>query len=248
MKHVLALLLLFLTTSACSLSSSYITPGRAADLRRLAPTPSNDASIEEALARKPAAGWPATLATVRVQDGGYRSASWEPRSSGGTATVVGVREIETPEQLARLKALPQVRDIAVASTLIFPEQIRGELDLRTAAAKMQADLLLVYTLDTRFSGGDAAPFLALITLGIAPTKVESVTSTAQCILLDVRSGFFYGAAEATEKLEHNTSQLLGELQIERTRLKLETKAFDKLVTAFEAAWPEIVARHATPSP
>ncbi len=243
---------LALVASACGSMSHYTAPGRGADLQKIAPQASSDPEIQGALERKPAAGWPATIATVRVQAAGYSSESWSPKSRGGAWTVVGVREVEKPEHLARLRALPQVRDVGVASSLIFPEQIHDDADLRSAAARMQADLLLVYTLDTAVRETNRNAFLALITLGLAHTHLESVTSTAQCVLLDVRTGFYYGSAEATERVSRKQSELESELFDERgfdhERLRIESKAFEKLVTAFEGAWPEIVARHATPSP
>lgn len=235
---------LAVSLSACA-GTSYVAPGRGADLRRVVPSASDDASIEEALARKPAAGWPATIATVRVQGAGYRSSSWQPQSKGGQWTVVGVREIEEPEHLARLKALPEVRDVAVATPLIFPEQISSDAELRAAAARVQADLLLVYTVDTAVHDEDASPLFTLLTLGLAPTRVRSITSTAQCVLVDVRSGFFYGSAEATERFQRTESQLLDTSGVDKKRIEVERKAFTGLVGAFEHTWPSIVVRHAT---
>ncbi|MBI5363276.1 MAG: hypothetical protein HZA53_08860 [Planctomycetes bacterium] len=232
--------------AACA--STYVPPGRGAKLQEIAPQASTDASIQAILERKPAAGWPATVALVRVQEQGYRSYSWEPKSSGGKWTVVGVREAEKPEHLARLRALPDVRDVALASSLLVPEQIGSDTELRAAAARMQADLLLLYTFDTTFHERDDAPILTLVTLGIAPTRVSKVAATAQCVLLDVRSGYFYGSAEATERRELRQSTLGKEEDFESQRITAEELAFEKLLAAFETTWPAIVAQHAGTAP
>ena len=71
-----------------------------------------------------------------------------------------------------------------------------------------------------------------------------MASTAQCVLLDVRSGFFYGSAEATERRSMRKSTLGNEQDIESQRMGTEAAAFEKLVAGFESVWPEIIARHA----
>lgn len=233
--------------ASCGTTASYTPPGRGADLRTIAPQASSDVTIEEALQRKPAAGWPATIAVVRVQAPEYRSTTWQPQSSGSGLAVVSVREVEKPEHLARVRSLPNVRDVTLATPLLFPARVDTSEQLRLAAAQTQADLLLVYTFDTVFRTDEKDPLLAIITLGIAPTQIDSITSTAQCVLLDVRSGFFYGSAEATERTERRIGSSFSAFPVDSRRLVVEGQAFEKLLGELERLWPEIVARHATPS-
>lgn len=247
-RFLAALTLVAALASCSTLNHSYTPPGRGADLQVIAPQPSSDGAIESALQRKPAAGWPATIAAVRVQAPNYASSTWSPHRSAAGFTVMSVREIEKPEHLARLKALANVRDVALASPLLFPEHAQSADELRLAAAQTQADLLLVYTLDTVFRTDQNDPFLAIVTLGIAPTRIDTITTTAQCILLDVRSGFFYGSAEATERSERKIGELAAEFTVDSLRLGVEGRAFEKLLASFEELWPRVVERHGPPAP
>lgn len=224
--------------------STYVPPSRGADLQAIAPQSAGRADIEEILSRKPTGEWPAVIAAVRVQSHFENGASRSETRIVPAQVVSGVREIETDEQLARLGALPNVRGVALASPLLFAGAIDDDLDLRAGAAAMHADLLLVYTLNTTIRQEDDSPILRIFTPGIAPTVQESVTATAQSILLDVRTGAFLGAAEATERGERRLSSALHDDSGERRYLELEREAFQKLVGAFESTWPAVVERFA----
>ena len=87
---------------------------------------------------------------------------------------------------------------------------------RLSAAQIQADVLLVYTLDTSFriQGRGYGP-LAAISLGVVPDRDAYITSTASALFIDVRTGFVYGVAEATAK--HRGSPISGALEAPATR-------------------------------
>src|SRR5215212_7827807 len=68
-------------------------------------------------------------------------------------------------QLERIEKLPLVRGLAPLNRLVIPSVLQTDADLRTAAAKLRADILLVYTLDTRFEEKSRATPLAVVTLG-----------------------------------------------------------------------------------
>jgi hypothetical protein len=97
-------------------------------------------------------------------------------------------------------------------------------------------MLLVYTLDTSFHDRDALKPLTVVTLGLSPTKVTSVTTTASAVLLDTRSGFVYGVAEASARKSGVASAWTTGDAIDADRKRTETEAFEKLVGEIETMW------------
>jgi hypothetical protein len=84
--------------------------------------------------------------------------------------------------------------------LLLPPKLDSLDDLRLASAQVQADIVLVYTLDTSFriQGRGYGP-LAAISLGVVPDRDAYITSTASALFIDVRTGFIYSVAESTAK-------------------------------------------------
>ena len=72
-----------------------------------------------------------------------------------------------------------------------------ENDIPVAAASLRADLLLIYTFDTQFSSDNYGGPLMVVSLGLLPTKVESVKTTASAVLLDTRTGYVHATAEGS---------------------------------------------------
>lgn len=228
----------------------YITPGARADFRALGITPEQaeamtDASIAARLSRRPAASFPASIAAVRVQAPGYTSYSYEGggRGSGGLCHIVTVREVETDAHFARLTSLPMIAGVATVNSLIAPERVESEKDLRMMAAALQADMVLIYTLDTAFGSETIVPVLGTITLGLFPAKEARVTSTASAALVDTRTGYIYGLAEGTAKTEQLANAWTTKEAIDQSRRRAESEAFDKLVGEMEVMWKGVVARY-----
>ena len=95
----------YFTLTALALASgcvSYKTPGGAVQISDLA-----DASINELLAKEPAAQFPARLSVARIQASGYQSLG-SSSYGAGRYSVVTTRDVETEEDLARLNSLPGV--------------------------------------------------------------------------------------------------------------------------------------------
>lgn len=238
----LALLLAVLLASACQ---TYVPPGQAADLSGFVPSGASEEEIQAILERKPAAPFPATLALLRVQGADYRSASYQRPSGarGDRFSVIGVREIETEQDAARLAALPWVRGLAFGNSLLNSAHARDELDLRRMAAQLQADLTVIYTVNTSFRSEDEAPLLTAISLGLIPTRVDSITATATAVMIDTRSGYLYGTAEATERRDRRTGLAYDDGTIDQTRLAIERAAFAKLLGEFERMGALVAERH-----
>src|SRR5438477_12494589 len=99
--------------------ATYIPPSGRADLAAL-----SSPSMQESFAAKPAAAFPAGIATVRVQAPRYRNYNTE-REGGvygqGRYSVITIKEIEDEADMQRLAKLPQVGGLITISTLLLPE-------------------------------------------------------------------------------------------------------------------------------
>lgn len=223
--------------------ASYQTPGGPAPLIELA-----EEDIAEILATEPACSFPARIAVGRIQESRY--SAYGTRTHGtGVYQVVTTREIETPESVARLSALPRVAAVAPLSSLLLEGmELDTVKDLRRGAAKLHADLLLLYTLETAFWREDhALAPLSHFTLGIIPSGVHEVRSTASAVLLDVRTGYVYGVAESTASKETLASWLWSGKGVETRRREAESRAFTALVGEVETLWDGVLTAHAPPT-
>jgi hypothetical protein len=250
--------LMLMVMSGCLAGcASYATPGGAAamELFGKAQAPAaqqqqqqgTDPWIRAELDRKPLASFPAAIAMARVQAPGYSSYSAPTTCGQGQFTVVTSRDVESDQQLERLEKLPMVRGLAPLNRLVIPSSLQSDADLRTAAAKLRADILLVYTLDTRFEERSRATPLAVVTLGATPTDQMYVACTASAALLDTRSGYVYGLAEATERRETPRNAWTTEMEIDRFRLNTERVAFESLIEELQKTWKRVVRENATAS-
>lgn len=234
--------LLILCVALLGACSTYTTPGAGAPLGAIA-----DADVSEAMSRRPAVVFPARMAVVRVAAAGYQS-----RSNGGVGTgafsVVTTRDIETDDSFARLGRLPRVAAVAPVSRLLVPAHLSDVGDLRAAAAQLQADVVLVYTIDTRFrtEAGDLGP-LQTIALGFLPSRRAIVTATCAFMIVDVRTGFIYGTGETTATEDQRTNVWGTENAIEEARLRAERQAFEDGLGEIETLWGSILTQHGSPA-
>jgi hypothetical protein len=182
---------------------------------------------------------------LRVQAPRYRNYHTE-REGGvfgeGRYSVVTVREVEEDADVQRLAALPQVGGLINLSTLLLPRTLQSDRELREAAARLKADMLLLYTFETTFHESDASKTLTLVTLGISPTRRVTVRVAASALLLDTRTGFIYAALEANEKRQPLTNVWHSQDTADRARRDAEKAAFKGLVSEFEKAWPKVIER------
>lgn len=234
MKRVLLVACLLLL-GACS---TYTTPGAGVSLSAI-----SDVDIAEAMSRQPALTFPARLAVARVAAVGYRSASNESMGSGAYA-IVTTRDIETDASFERLGRMPRIAAIAPVSRLLVPANLSSTRDLRTAAAQLRADAIIIYTIDTRFRTESAqlGP-LQTIALGFLPSEKAVVNATCAFMIIDVRTGFVYGTGETTAT-EDQRSNIWGNASaIETARLKAEQRAYEDSLAEVEKLWASIVAEH-----
>ncbi len=241
-SRVLSVIICFLA-SGCSSSLHYTTPTAGVSLADI-----SDTNLRAAFATPPAALFPATIAVARVQGTGYYTRT--SRGYGhGRYTIVTTRDIESDESYEKMSKLPLVSGVAPIGRLLLPANANSIDDLRTPAAQLRADLLLVYTVDSSFvvDGKSMGP-LSLITLGLIRNKTAHVTSTVAGLLIDVRTGFIYGTTEATAVEKQRASIWSTELAIDSSRIKAEQIAFDSFVDEFQDLWSGVLNTHVATRP
>ena len=220
--------LLLLFVGGCSIA--YRTPGGGANLKLFA-----DRDIREIFERQPSAPRPVHLAIARVQEPHYRS--YSTRSHGrGRYSVVTVRDVEQEQDFERLANLPDVAQVVPLNRLLLSDQLESDRELRQAAAALHADMILIYTFDTDFSSDDFLRPLTVITLGLSPNKWVRVSTTASAVLLDVRTGYVYGACESTARRKQLASAWTSRDAVDHSRRKTEREAFEQLLGGFEEMW------------
>ena len=154
------------------------------------------------------------------------------------------RDVEPDEAFARLQKLPDVNGVAPIGRMLVPVNANSIKDLRSPAAKLHADMVLVYSVDTSLyiDGKQLGP-LSMISLGLIPNQEAHVTTTVAGMLVDVRTGYTYGTTEASDTQEQKTAVWATEMAIEKARAKAETNAFEGFVGEFEELWGGVVGIH-----
>ncbi len=246
-KFAAALALIALTGCA-----HYVTPGGAANLQEFAgvsetaeeslrPGDATDPDLAAYYETRPAALFPASIAMVRVQDSGYRPHQWH---GPGRYTVITARDIETEEAYEQLKRLSGVRGIAPIGRMLVPANANSINDLRRPAAQLQADMLLVYSVDTTFTvGGKQYGPLSAISFGLLRNRTAHVTVTVAGVLVDTRTGFIYGTAESSHTEEKKASIWATRMVVDDARFAAEKIAFRGFVSEFGDLWPGVLQVH-----
>ena len=70
-----------------------------------------------------------------------------------------------------------------------------------------------------------------------------MTATTACALIDVRSGFVYGVAEATAVEQQQHSRWSTQQAIDSARRAAERASFVEAVDEFAELWRDVVAEH-----
>jgi hypothetical protein len=221
--------------------ANYAAPGRAAELGALnadAQRMLTEESLRAETDRKPAATFPAGIAVVRLQAPGYRSRTNQGYGYG-RYSIVTTRDIEKDEQFERLSTLPGVRGVVPVSRMLLPRELESDLELRKAALQLQADILMLYTIDTVFHVDENSKPLTLVSLGLFPNRKARVTSTASALFMDARTGYIYGAAEASDQQDQLSNSWDSEDAVDQARLRAEAGAFDRLCGEIEKTWLKI---------
>lgn len=240
MRSTLILGLIALLISGCA-ANSYIPPGAKADLQAFAPP-----DIQAGFAAKPTNPFPASIAVVRVQAPTYTN--YYLRQRGGTYgsgrySVILTKEAGEDSQLERVTKLRDVAGLVTINRMLLPQELDGDKAIRGAAARLQADLVFVYTFDTAFFDIDKAKPLTVITLGLSPTRKITASTTCSALLMDTRTGYIYSAYEVTERAETYSTSWGSRDSADEARQNNEQLAFKKLIDEFTSTWPKVLERH-----
>ena len=85
--------------------------------------------------------------------------------------------------------------------------------------------------------------MTAISLGLIPNKEAHVAATVSGVLVDVRTGYIYGVAEATATEHQHHNLWATSMVTDEARLEAETKAFDKFVDEFSETWSGVLTTH-----
>lgn len=235
-------------------AQSYTVPGGPANFEKLGVTPETrramtDPAVQVAIDKKPLAEFPATIAVARVQAEDYAT---YPHWSGqpvrhGAYSVITTRAIEKDEDIESLQKLPQVNAVVTMKRILLDHTTNTDVELRAAAAKLHADMLLFYTFDTMFYTDTKVAPLGVITLGIFPNKSAHVICTASAVLMDVHNGYLYSVVEATSRDEQLANAWTSGEAMDEIRKHVERDAFEQLLKQFRQEWPVVVATYNRPA-
>lgn len=230
---------------------SYTTPGPGADLRAFGVTEEmrragTDEQLQALFDRQPLAKFPCRIVVARVQGSGYQSYRQSSYGSG-QYSVVTTRDVETEAHFQRIGQLPMVQGVAPVSRLLLGNELKNDEPLRHAAARLHGDMLLIYTFDTQFYVGGSGSPIDVVTLGFLPTRQARVTCTASAVLLDTRSGYIYGLAEASVQQRQGANSWTSRAAVDQARQRAERQAFDDLLDELEQTWRAVIRTHAQPS-
>ncbi|MFI4862078.1 MAG: hypothetical protein ACIAXF_15535 [Phycisphaerales bacterium JB063] len=203
-----------------------------------------DWGVRDALALQPLARFPTAIAVARVQSAAYSSRSHGVSYGRGAYTVVTTRTVEQDADFAKVGQLEHVTGVAPLNRLLLASNLRSDAELRTAAARLHADLLLIYTFDTAVFSGDSDSPLDVVTLGFLPGKEARVVTTASAVLMGTHNGYIYATAEATSETSHRANTWTSERKVDEARFATEAEAFGELIDAFVSAWPGVAQHYA----
>lgn len=235
--------ILFLLLASLVSCTRYITPGSPVQISSLA-----DADVSKILSNKPASEFPVNIAIARIQSSDYTNYRYrryynpQPQDKFSMILTRDAAEEESFQQLAKMEGIKQM---APFNRLLLPYNYGSIKDLRLAAAKMKAEMLLVYTFNTQFAV-DTKNYgpQNLISLGYLKNKDVKVITTASVAIFDVQTEYLYGLAEATSQQTKKANAWKKLDEVDNLRMETEKKAFQELVGEIEKMWKGVREEYA----
>ena len=239
-----ALFFLAIVMAIITSCTNYVTPGSAVKISELA-----DEDISKLLSNKPASEFPVNIAVARIQHPKYTSYRYQRNlysEQQGNFSLILTRDAEEDQAFQKLSDLNGVKQASPFNRLLLPYNYKSIKDLRMAAAKMKAQMLLIYTFDTEFTidTKNYGPQNAF-SLGYLKNKDVKVTTTASVALFDVQTEYLYGLAEATSDEHKKSNAWKKEDEVDNLRIATEKKAFEKLMGEIEKMWDGVMQEYAT---
>jgi len=197
--------------------------------------------INEAMSRRRKARLPARIAFARVQRSGYEGGA--PCQGTGEYCFVTTREFESDEDFARLKKMRKVSSVNPLKRLLVPEDLASMEQLRGAAKSMKANVLLVYSINTKYKIDDAQhQAVSVVTLGLLATRTARVDTTASAAIVDAVNGAVLGVAEGIAFDEQKASNWSTEGKLKASRAQVEQKAFQEMLGDVERVWKGVIRK------
>jgi hypothetical protein len=162
----------------------------------------------------------------------------------GNFSLILTRDADEDEAFGKLAEFTGVKQAAPFNRLLLPYNYNSIKDLRLAAAKMKAQMLLVYTFDTEFriDTKNYGP-QNVFSLGYLKNKDVKVVTTASVAIFDVQTEYLYGLAEATANENKKSNAWKKQDQVDNLRIETEKKAFNKLMGEIEKMWARVVKEY-----
>ena len=240
MRQMHFILLLF--AAILSSCSNYITPGGSVKISELA-----DEDISKLLSNKPAAEFPVNIAVARLQSTNYSNHRYHYRFNPQPAdkfSMILTRDAEEEESFEKLSKMEGVKQLSPFNRLLLPYNYSSIKDLRLAAAKMKAHMLLVYTFDTQFFVDTKNYGLQnAIALGYLKNKEVKVVTTASVALFDTQTEYLYGLGETTAQMKKKANAWKKYDEVDNLRIETEKKAFAQLVGEIEKMWKGVLKEY-----
>jgi len=226
--------LLLAFASGCA---HYQTPGAGVSIPAI-----TDADVADVMSRKPAAQFPAHIVIARVQASGYESHTGSGYGAG-LFSVLTTRDMEIEDDFTMLASLPGVAGVGPLNRLLLSPDLQSTHELRQAAAQLRGDIVLLYTLGTKFHSQSQSVPLKVVTLGAFASEKLRIVTTCAAALIDVRTGFIYGVAEGTATDTRRSSSWNTEEALDAARLKTERDAFSAALKEVAKTWSAVNAEY-----
>ncbi len=226
----------------CACGTSYTTPGASVNISEQA-----DEEVAKVLNTEPTTTFPARIAIARIQSPNYtnyKNKKYSPYRSNNGYSMVLTREVQEDEVFRQINDWDGVAVASPFNRLLLPYEYKTIKDLRIAAAKMKAQMLLVYTFDTQYIV-DTKNFgpQNVIALGYLKNKEVKVVTTASAALFDVQTEYLYGLAEETASETKKSNAWKKVEELDALRLNTEATAFQGLVKNVASMWEEVLKEY-----
>lgn len=215
--------------------ASYRTPGAAVNIPSIA-----EGDIETLLKNGPGSVFPARVAVVRVQAANYSPGSNSGYGSGRYSVLAPQRE---DAELMRMADLPQVSAVLTFNPMLLPPALNSVRDMRVIAAKLQADLLVIYTIDTSFLvENERVSPLGKITFGLLGDKNVQVRAATAGMLVDVRTGYIFGLINAHGQWveKRDAFHITDRDEADRSRQQADQESLRQFVDDFARLWQSVL--------
>lgn len=205
-----------------------------------------ESDVAKEFMRKPAAQFPPHIAIARLAGDEEREERryYYQRSQSGI-DALDLRD--TPKHLAVLEELrkqPGIGGAATVNSLILPKDEPSAIKaIRKAAAKIHADMALVYIVNSGRTVEDEAPFVSFITLGLAPLQKINANASVAAVLIDVRTGYTYGVLSAVADEDSRNIGWFSRSESKALRIRAENAAMDKLIASIPGSIKGVTARY-----